>query len=80
MSLKNTTDRWGGISQLLHWTIAILIVLSRERMPGRNHADTVIDVRPMRVTPAKNDRMSPTRTGCLKMNSFTATVAMRPWV
>ena len=22
--------------------------------------------------------MSPTRTGCLKMNSFTATVAMRP--
>ena len=27
MSLKNTTDRWGGISQLLHWTIAILIVL-----------------------------------------------------
>ena len=32
----------------------------------------------MRVTAAKNDRMSPTRTGCLKMNSFTATVAMRP--
>ena len=28
----------------------------------------------------KNDKMSPTRTGCLKMNSFTATVAMRPWV
>ena len=27
MSLKNATDRWGGISQLLHWTIAILIVL-----------------------------------------------------
>ena len=27
MRLKNTTDRWGGISQLLHWTIAILIVL-----------------------------------------------------
>ena len=27
MSLKNTTDRWGGISQLLHSTIAILIVL-----------------------------------------------------
>lgn len=27
MSLKNSTDRWGGISQLLHWTIAILIVL-----------------------------------------------------
>ena len=27
MSLKNTSDRWGGISQLLHWTIAILIVL-----------------------------------------------------
>ena len=26
MSLKNTTDRWGGISQLLHWTIAILIL------------------------------------------------------
>ena len=26
MSLKNT-DRWGATSQLLHWTIAILIVL-----------------------------------------------------
>ena len=26
MSLKNTTDRWGGISQLLHWTIAVLIL------------------------------------------------------
>ena len=26
MSLKNT-DRWGGISQLLHWTIAVLILL-----------------------------------------------------
>ena len=24
--------------------------------------------------------MSPTRTGCLNTNSFTATVAMRPWV
>ena len=34
----------------------------------------------MRVTDAKNDRMSPTRTGCLKMNWFTATVAMRPCV
>ena len=32
----------------------------------------------MRVTSAKNDSRSPTRTGCLKMNSFTATVAMRP--
>jgi len=37
-----------------------------------------IEVRPMRVTPPKNDRMSPTRTGCLKMNWLTATVAMRP--
>ena len=27
MTLKNTADRWGAISQLLHWTIAILIVL-----------------------------------------------------
>ena len=27
MTLKNTPRRWGGISQLLHWTIAILIVL-----------------------------------------------------
>ena len=27
MTLKNTSDRWGGVSQLLHWTIAILIVL-----------------------------------------------------
>ncbi|KAF1696645.1 cytochrome b [Pseudoxanthomonas koreensis] len=26
MSLKNTADRWGGISQLLHWTIAVLIL------------------------------------------------------
>ena len=26
MSLKNSTDRWGGISQLLHWTIAVLIL------------------------------------------------------
>lgn len=27
MTLKNSTDRWGGISQLLHWTIAILILV-----------------------------------------------------
>lgn len=27
MSLKNTVDRWGGISQLLHWTIVILILV-----------------------------------------------------
>ena len=27
MTLKNTTDRWGGISQLLHWIIAILILV-----------------------------------------------------
>ena len=26
MSLKNSTDRWGGISELLHWTIAVLIL------------------------------------------------------
>jgi cytochrome b561 len=26
MSLKNSADRWGGISQLLHWTIAVLIL------------------------------------------------------
>ena len=26
MNLKNTADRWGGISQLLHWTIAPLIL------------------------------------------------------
>jgi cytochrome b561 len=26
MTLKNTADRWGSISQLLHWTIAALIV------------------------------------------------------
>ena len=32
----------------------------------------------MRVMLAKNDKMSPTRTGCLKMNSLTATVATRP--
>jgi cytochrome b561 len=27
MTLKNTADRWGGISQLLHWAIAILILV-----------------------------------------------------
>lgn len=27
MSLKNTTERWGGISQGLHWLIALLIVV-----------------------------------------------------
>jgi len=26
MSLKNTTERWGPVSQLLHWTIALLLV------------------------------------------------------
>lgn len=26
MTLKNTADRWGAISQLLHWTIAALIL------------------------------------------------------
>lgn len=25
MTLKNTADRWGGISQLLHWSIVVLI-------------------------------------------------------
>jgi hypothetical protein len=33
---------------------------------------------PTRTMREKNDRMSPTLTGCLKMNSFTATVTMRP--
>ncbi len=27
MSLKNTAERWGSVSQLLHWLIAILILL-----------------------------------------------------
>lgn len=27
MTLRNTADRWGGISQLLHWSIAILILV-----------------------------------------------------
>lgn len=27
MNLKNTADRWGGISQLLHWMVAILILV-----------------------------------------------------
>jgi len=27
MSLKNTAERWGSVSQLLHWTIAVLIIL-----------------------------------------------------
>ena len=26
MSLKNTADRWGSVSQILHWTIAVLIL------------------------------------------------------
>lgn len=26
MSLKNPSDRWGGVSQLLHWTTVVLIV------------------------------------------------------
>ncbi len=26
MTLKNTQDRWGSISQLLHWTVVILIL------------------------------------------------------
>ncbi|KAF1684484.1 cytochrome b [Pseudoxanthomonas broegbernensis] len=26
MNLKNTADRWGGVSQFLHWTIAVLIL------------------------------------------------------
>jgi cytochrome b561 len=27
MTLRNTADRWGGVSQLLHWSIAILILV-----------------------------------------------------
>lgn len=27
MSLKNPADRWGAVSQLLHWTMALLIVV-----------------------------------------------------
>lgn len=26
MTLKNTSDRWGGISQLLHWLVVVLIL------------------------------------------------------
>ena len=26
MSLKNPSDRWGGVSQLLHWATVVLIV------------------------------------------------------
>ena len=26
MSLKNTADRWGGVSKTLHWLIALLIL------------------------------------------------------
>jgi cytochrome b561 len=26
MMFKNTVDRWGGISQLLHWTVVVLIL------------------------------------------------------
>ncbi len=27
MSLKNTPDRWGGVSQLLHWLVVVLILV-----------------------------------------------------
>ena len=27
MSLKNTADRWGGVSQFLHWLIMLLILI-----------------------------------------------------
>lgn len=27
MSLRNTTERWGGVSQSLHWLVAVLIVV-----------------------------------------------------
>lgn len=27
MSLKNSSDRWGGVSQLLHWTTVVLILV-----------------------------------------------------
>lgn len=27
MSLKNPSDRWGGVSQLLHWTTVVLILV-----------------------------------------------------
>jgi cytochrome b561 len=27
MTMKNSTDRWGGISQLMHWAIAVLILI-----------------------------------------------------
>lgn len=27
MTLKNTTDRWGSVSQLLHWLIVLLILV-----------------------------------------------------
>ena len=29
MPLKNTADRWGGVSQLLHWAIGVLILVIR---------------------------------------------------
>ena len=27
MSWKNPPDRWGGVSQLLHWVIVVLLVI-----------------------------------------------------
>jgi cytochrome b561 len=27
MPIRNTTTRWGYVAQLLHWTIAVLIIV-----------------------------------------------------
>ena len=27
MAIQNTARRWGGVSQLLHWTIVVLIIV-----------------------------------------------------
>ena len=46
---------------------------------AKTSTSTVIEVLPTRTTWLKKLRMSPTRTGCLNTNWFTATVAIRPF-
>ena len=35
MILRNTADRWGPVSQALHWTVVVLILAIALLGPGR---------------------------------------------